>query len=179
MLALAASLAPAAAQSPDPDLPPVDPPGRWRQMTLDDATSDSKCVGQFDTPLCAVETVIACFTRQIDDLCTRASLDRPAFEFFAGRMPRPDSFDRYRVSRVERLTERTIQEIPRYTEGVRAGDIRIDLHIRYCPTDGKTNLCRPPNRFRTVIYTTRRTDSGWRIVDRGGPDIRWSPPKQP
>ena len=29
----------AAAQPRDPGLPPVDPPGRWRQMTLGDATS--------------------------------------------------------------------------------------------------------------------------------------------
>jgi hypothetical protein len=179
-LAFALLLAlPAHAQPRDSDLPPVDPPGRWRQMTLDDATTDSKCVGKFDTALCAVETVIACSTRHLDELCTRASLDAGERGFFLDRPPRPDALNRYRVSRVERLTNRTIQEIPRWTDGVRAGDVRIDVQWRLCPTDDATNKCRPPNRSFIVIYTVRRTDLGWRLVDRGGPDIRWPGPRRP
>ncbi len=172
LLALLLAL-PAHAQPRDRDLPPVDPPGRWRQMTLDDATSDSKCVGKFDTALCAVETMIACFTRQLDELCTGATLDGKPFVFFAGRQPNPGSLDRYRVSFVQRLTERSIQDIPRKIEGVRPGDIRVDVQKRICPTDGAANRCRPPNRSYLIIYTIRRTGIGWQIVDRGAPDFRW------
>jgi hypothetical protein len=47
------------AQTPDPDLPAIDPPGKGRVMTHDDLTSTSNCIGNPITPLCAVETVIA------------------------------------------------------------------------------------------------------------------------
>jgi hypothetical protein len=165
------------AQPRDRDLPPVDPPGRWRQMTLDDATSDSKCVGKFDTALCAVETMIACFARGKNELCTRARLDESSDRFTSGNLGYRAG-ERYRVARVERLTENTILEIPREAAGVTSGDIRIDVYSGGCfVTDGRRYCSRPfsdPN-----IYTVRKTPVGWRIVDWGMPDIRWPGHKRP
>ena len=45
-------------------------PARWRVMTMEDATSTSRCIGDPRTPLCAVETHTACFIRRQVRLCT-------------------------------------------------------------------------------------------------------------
>ena len=45
-------------------------PARWRIMTMEDATSTSRCIGDPRTPLCAVETLMACFIRRQVRLCT-------------------------------------------------------------------------------------------------------------
>ncbi len=177
MLALAASFAPAAAQSSDPDLPPVDPPGLWRQMTLDDATSDSKCVGRFDTPLCAVETVVACYTRGINELCSSARLDADTYRFTSGNHGFRTG-ERYRVVRAERLTDDTILDIPRETGPLQAGDIRVDVIYGSCFTNNGVRYCTRPFS-NPLIYTLRKTPTGWRIIDWGGPDIRWPGRKRP
>ncbi|MBI1244476.1 MAG: hypothetical protein GC202_05675 [Alphaproteobacteria bacterium] len=172
-LAFALLLAvPARAQTRDPDLPPVDPPGHWRQMTLDDATSDSKCVGKFDTPLCAVETVIACFTRNEWELCN-AALRKPG-HFKRPKSSRQPSFARtqYRIVRSEVLTQAGIDDIPRLADLERPGDLRIDVRKRDCYLEDERENCEygvsAPN-----IFTLRRVDTGWLVVDWSIPDIRW------
>ncbi len=161
----------ALAQTPDPDLPAIDPPDVWRQMTFDDATSDSKCVGKFETALCAVETVIACFTRVNDDLCSRARLNANKYPV-TGSRGKHWSRDIYRVDSAERLTDDTILDIPRWTTGVSPGDIRIDIRIRQCTLLAAGEYCSSPV-YSENIYTARKTEHGWRVVDWGGPDIRW------
>src|SRR3546814_10964403 len=54
---------PAAAQ-----LPAVDAPGQYR-LIGPPGRSDSRCIGRPDTPLCAVETLLACFARREAALC--------------------------------------------------------------------------------------------------------------
>jgi hypothetical protein len=159
------------AQPRDRDLPPVDPPSRWRQMTLDDATSDSKCVGKFDTALCAVETMIACFARRIDDFCAKSRLNPSPYPI-TGSVSGFWSRDLYRVARAEYLTKDSILNIPRMTFGVQPGDIRIDLQLRQCSKRAEGEYCGRPNSD-PIIFTVRQTSLGWRIVDRGGPDVRW------
>ncbi len=172
MLALAASFAPAAAQSPDPDLPPVDPPGRWRQMTPDDATSDSKCVGRFDTPLCAIETVVACFTRGLPELCNEAMQMPGYFQWKStGRIP---AFTRtqYRIERSEVLTQEGIDDIPRAADSEQPGDLRIDVQKRECYLNQGREVCGR-NMGAPNIFTLRRTKTRWVVLDWSIPDIRW------
>lgn len=45
-------------------------PDDIRVITATDATSD--CIGKTDTPVCAVETLLACTARADNDLCLRA-----------------------------------------------------------------------------------------------------------
>lgn len=49
-------------------LPTVDPAGQYR-LIGPSARSDSRCIGRPETPLCAVETLLACFARRDTDLC--------------------------------------------------------------------------------------------------------------
>lgn len=57
------------AQEIDELLADIPAPDEWRFISIDDATS--KCIGDPKTPLCAVETVIACFARMDISLCQR------------------------------------------------------------------------------------------------------------
>jgi hypothetical protein len=66
LLALGCARA-ALAAAPDPDVPKPDPPKKWRMLTKDSATS--KCLGDPRTPLCAVETLLACQRRGTKRLC--------------------------------------------------------------------------------------------------------------
>lgn len=63
ILLLLAAAAPAFAQ-----LPAVDPAGQYR-LIGPAGRSDSRCIGRPETPLCAVETLLACFARRDPDLC--------------------------------------------------------------------------------------------------------------
>ncbi|MBI1244391.1 MAG: hypothetical protein GC202_05240 [Alphaproteobacteria bacterium] len=163
---------PAGAQTRDPDLPPVDPPGHWRQMTLDDATSDSMCVGKFDTPLCAVETVIACFARKEWELCN-AALQKPGY-FERSLTGRPVDFTKlqYRIERSEVLTQEGIGRIPRRTDLERSGDYRIDVLSRDCYREIGGENCSfgfsDPN-----IFTLRNADGRWIVLNWGARDFRW------
>lgn len=49
-------------------LPAVDPAGQYRLIGPAER-SDSRCIGRPDTPLCAVETLLACFARREPALC--------------------------------------------------------------------------------------------------------------
>ncbi|MBI1245760.1 MAG: hypothetical protein GC202_12200 [Alphaproteobacteria bacterium] len=147
-------------------------------MTLDDATSDSKCVGRFETPLCAVETTIACFARGKNDLCSQARLTGSADRLTSGNIGYRTG-ERYRVVRVERLTGDSILDIPREIGRLQAGDIRIDIISGGCfRTDSGRRYCSRPFSDPN-IYTVRKTPAGWKIVDWGMPDIRWPGRKIP
>jgi len=50
-------------------LPAPDAEGTYRVITRDPATTTSDCIGRPVTPLCAVETFIACRTREDFELC--------------------------------------------------------------------------------------------------------------
>jgi hypothetical protein len=63
VLLVLVTAAPAFAQ-----LPAVDPAGSYR-LIGPAGRSDSGCIGRPETPLCAVETLLACFARRDPDLC--------------------------------------------------------------------------------------------------------------
>jgi hypothetical protein len=54
--------------------------GVKRVMTKDPETTDSKCVGDPKTPVCALETMLACLVRQQPDLCRKMGIRRGCFE---------------------------------------------------------------------------------------------------
>jgi hypothetical protein len=53
----------------DADLPAPDPPGHWRYITQDAERTTSQCIGDPKTPLCAMETVWACYVRNKAEFC--------------------------------------------------------------------------------------------------------------
>jgi hypothetical protein len=183
LLAALLCAAVAQAQPPDPDLPAVDPPGQARVMTHDDATSTSQCIGKPITPLCAVETVIACLLRKRDELC-RIGMGletRPGFVFAQAV---PGLHHRYRVLSV---TQINIQNLPtecRFapTSGslpwwltedrrqCRPGDIEIVILKQTCWQNPAR--CDPVSTLNRYKYRLRRIGQTWAVLIWETPDPR-------
>ena len=168
--ALLAGLLPAAvAQPADPDLPEPDPPGVWRRVTHDNATTDSKCIGNPVTPLCAIETYLACFLHREPHYCAIVE---------AGVRPLPQvgkalhQYEEYRIvyarrpsrlNPLEPTTEGTAQWLP--------GDVLIGLMRRACfKYDGRPDNCTLDVENKPLfVYILRREGEDWIFVSRFRP----------
>lgn len=151
--------------SPKPsDLPPIDPPGVWHTLTQDDATSDSKCIGRPVTPLCAVETVKACFTRNDERLCQIG--EGPSYRPRNLRSERPTNYIRYRMTGAAAITKgnRTAYSVERMEP--RIGDIVLQLNELYC----RGTMCETEGGPPTS-YILRRWEGGWYAAEWSTP--RW------
>ncbi len=81
-------------------LPPPDPATYYRVMTVAGPGSTSKCIGQTDEPVCALETALACGVRGDARLCAEAvAPGAPAADW----RPRPGRPARYRLDRATML----------------------------------------------------------------------------
>jgi hypothetical protein len=68
-----------AADAPDFTKDPAT--GVKRVMTKESKTTDSQCVGDPKTPVCAFETLIACVTRRAPWLCQLVGVKKDGFQF--------------------------------------------------------------------------------------------------
>jgi hypothetical protein len=134
--------------------PPVDSPGQWRRLGRDDAESTSRCIGRPRTPLCAVETLLACFQRGQIELCRMVDdeADQYAEVFTSPADP------------ARRLFYRIVGTRP--ADGDAAGDVLISLDQR----DGTTES--PAQDAPAAISNFRlraQQDGSWKIVGWGEP----------
>jgi len=170
---LIAALFPVAlpALAEDAPLPPVTPGGEYLVLTQDDATSTSKCIGDPVTPMCAVETVLACHARGDHSLCrTGMGLDHDPG--LGGEGPWDNMT--YHVTRSEVLTGehfpwRPAHDMP-WRPGqidMQAGDIRIDIILNLC--DGKPSPDSCGFSFGTLSYIVRKQGNRWAVMI-------WQPP---
>jgi hypothetical protein len=150
----------AVAQASDPSLPPPDPPGVWRKLTLDDATTTSRCIGNPVTPLCAVDTYWACFFRAQPELCdmVEAGARPPTLD-----KPVPDYRQEYRVVYARRPSP--LDPVDRATEGnmkPQPGDVVIGLMRRFCagPVDDDSN-CLDVENDPPYVHMLRKRGDHW------------------
>jgi hypothetical protein len=181
LLALAALVALAAAllseaRAADADLPAIDPPGHWRLMTQDPDTTSSKCVGDPKTPLCAVETIRACFIRRDDNLCrVGMGLDHPPGVIKSFKTPW--AYEWYRIVDVKQLGEKDLRVTdtdPKYTDDPeyspwawRTGDVKIAAFIINCSQyidEIKPARCQK-HPLPPTTYIVRKEGTRWRVVD--------------
>ena len=130
-------------------------------MTQDDASSSSKCIGNPVTPVCAVETFMACWLRPGPDLCRIAGVERDrAF----------DGSSAYRIVRQEVLTGQSPDLPFRFDKSdLIAGDVRIDiLEERFSEKEPPDSCCHYWNRYPDV-YIVRRQDGRWTVIFKGPP----------
>ena len=158
---------PASAEE-DVPLPALTPAGEYRIMTQDDATSTSQCIGDPVTPLCAVETVMACFERANDELCrVGMGLDQNP-----GMVPEMESYGflLYRVVRREVVTDRRFPWPPKrdlpWRPGelsVQPGDVRIDVIEKPCSSISSPETCSSTwGNPRTFIV--RHEGKRWSVI---------------
>ncbi|MBP2295237.1 hypothetical protein [Azospirillum rugosum] len=160
-LALAVWALPAAGG--DADLPLLDPPSRWHKMGPTDAESSSRCIGQLVSPICTLETLLACFNHAVNALCTLATgRDREIIpKDGEGR-----GTTLYRVVATRRLKA---GDVPRrclnddLEPTCKAGNVQITLSKRPC----WGAECSPPDKDPIkmgTIYTLRKESNGRWIV---------------
>lgn len=128
----------AGAQPADPDLPPPDPPGVWRKITHDDATSDSKCIGHPVTPLCALETYLACVQRSRNDYC---DMVEAGVRFDPKVRQPPANWQEYRIVYARRPSQ--LDPVNRATEGPLkplSGDVIIAVYRRNCYSETRPGI---------------------------------------
>lgn len=155
----------------DPPLPPLTPEGEYLVLTQDDATSTSKCIGNPVTPLCAVETVMACYVRNDYELC-RIGMGLDSQHGINKGRQQPSKL--YRVIRSEVLGESNFPWRPesdlRWRPGepsIQASDVRIDLLYHDCPWQ----LTREDCHFGQIVaYIMRRQNNYWAVTTWGNPN---------
>lgn len=142
----------------------ADPPGVWRNMTWDDATTTSKCIGALVSPICAVETMRACFVRNQNALCQRAVVPFEGDEKVGLGIENRNSWEKYRLSRVKKVA--TNQRIDVAKIKAVAGDYLVDVDDISCLRDQCGEEGGPP-----TTYLVRKTEKGWRVISWDTP--RW------
>jgi hypothetical protein len=150
------------AQAGDPIVPPPDPPGMWRKLTHDDATTTSTCIGNPVTPLCAAETFWACFLRRQPELCDMVQAGvSPLVE----AVPKePNKRDEYRVAYARRPS--LLDPVDRATEGnmkPQPGDVVIALIRRVCygPVEDDSDCSIGEENTPPYVHMLRRQGEFW------------------
>jgi hypothetical protein len=147
-----------------PELPPLAQPGQWLYVTQEDRTSSSQCVGQPGTPLCAVETLLACFQRDRQDLCRMVDDGTEQYAQIFNAPADPAKYLAYRVLGAHRIDA----DSPRVGQASHAKDGDVLLTVdqregllgRYARATGA-----PAQDF----LLRRQPDGAWKIVSWGDP----------
>lgn len=126
-----------------------------RTITATTATSD--CIGDPRTPVCAVETVLACFARLDRALCEKATRQKVELTGERGAY-------RYRIVSVRTITGKDIAPEFRDINWWKPGDVNVtirdlDFVQSWCP-----NGCE-------VSFTLRSTLTGWEVLGWAGEGV--------
>ncbi|MBF0269331.1 MAG: hypothetical protein HQL44_12150 [Alphaproteobacteria bacterium] len=128
-------------------------PKQIRVITPTTATSD--CIDRPKSPVCAVETFLACTSRIDKAMCARAG--HPDFHY----QDQPEEKFRYRILSVKILTRKDIlKEDWEKPDGLRPDDVKVvvqnlDAHYSsFCPKSG----C-------PTSYWVKPDGIDWRVVD--------------
>jgi hypothetical protein len=129
-------------------LPAVDPVGHYRLIGSPDR-SDSGCIGRPETPLCAVETLLACFARRDPALCRTVWSGGEAAAGVLAALGSSKYWWSYRVAAVEQPA---------------VGEAVIAVAGRHCGLQMREPDCTttpaPPTRYRV-----RQVDGRWQVMD--------------
>jgi len=158
---LFASAAMAGGIEPDPNAATAD----WDVVRQSDAASTSRCIGKPETPLCAVETLLACFVRSEKELCDVVGKDMPSFYF---NSKSPWASERYKVLDTKTLQDANIPDYKR--EGPwawRAGDVQIVMRRTNCRNEKCPSYIGPPTTF-----TMRLEGRDWMFADMDAPRVQ-------
>lgn len=146
----------------------VPAPSEVRFISADDATS--KCIGNPNTPLCAVETILACFARADLHLCKRMGITDVHLE------PQ-DQTSKYTVIAAHVLTEEDMKrediakEFPTAPEWWKPGFVDFTIFkmdggdkacsIKYCSFD---HMAASGNECCYHSYIANPEGQEWRVI---------------
>jgi len=127
-------------------------PSPVRRITQTSATSD--CIGDPKTPLCAVETFIACFARENRALCQRVG--RPDVQFVGGAQT-----VEYIIGPIEPIRGDDIRAGESHLDWKKIGNQIVDTMQRDCGAFGDSCL---EFRWTFYSYVVSLTSGHWNIV---------------
>jgi hypothetical protein len=147
------------------DLPAVDPPDHWRRLSQDDYETSSRCVGRPVTPMCAVETLLACFQRGQPALCWQVDDDTGQYEQVFATPTDLGKDLAYRVLDARRLTTTMLPTDAQ--SGLQPGDVIITV------AQSENALDQPSPESTTAAYFVARQqpDHTWKIIFWGEPGV--------
>ena len=159
VIAVTADVQTASAQ--DADLPAVSQPGQWNYITQDNAASSSQCIGRPITPLCAVETMLACFQRGQFAMCQKVDDGAEQYAQVFSFPADPTRYLLYRVVAARRLTAR---DLPADQPVAKADDVilRIEQEENYMG-----QFARPATAPASDFVLRQGDDGSWHIVSWG------------
>ncbi len=149
-----------------------DPPGVWRMLGPDDQDTTSKCIGKPKTPICAVETVLACFVRGDNSLCRGATIDERPIRHVIGGF----QFATYRFVGSAKVGGKGWWRVVESRFGghyrsilsqAKAGDLAVFVHSLPCRT--QRNCIEMYRKSPPMLYAVRRVGSAWTVVDTTTP----------
>lgn len=144
----------------------ADPPGQWRKLGWDEATTTSTCIGKSISPICAVENKLACYMQIREELCHLAIRDHEGRKFVHSTTASHALYIGYRISAVRRV--KAGQKIVILDDAAQPGDYLIDLRFVSCEV--ATNECENDIGPATT-HLVRKFGDEWRIVTWDTP--RW------
>lgn len=152
------------AQETDEILPPPTPAGQWRYITQEDAASSSHCIGQPDRPICAVETLLACFQRNQIELCRMVDDGTDQYAQVFSQPADPGKYLAYRILAASRLNGSGPKNSQ--TGNARAGDVLLTVDQR----EGQLGrYARATGAPAQDFLLRRQADGYWKIVSWGDP----------
>ena len=166
VLFLVASLPALAA---DASLPPLTPEDKPLVMAFDDAQTTSKCIGNPATPMCAIDTMQACWLRGDHHLC-RIGLNLDHEPRYGGGAPHPEDIYVYRVVKRKVLTKKTLPWKPEEVlerPGLLApqeGDMEVDIWEVRCTKVIPPEGCDHNNYASVSGFIVRREGDRWTVL---------------
>lgn len=142
------------------DLRP-DPPDVWHRIGHDEATTDSRCIGNPVTPRCAIETYEACWLRHELPLCDTIRLPGFPASGFRGPPLHRENSDLYRVVRAYFVKRDILKAEGKELWNVYKGDLAVEVLDRNC-SGGK---CYPLIKGKPpTTYFLRKVDGRWLVI---------------
>ncbi len=137
----------------DQGRPNGDGPPPWHIIGQDEQATSSRCIGRPETPLCAVETLLACFERARPDLCRMVDDDTEQYAAVFNAPPDPTKYLAYRIV-VERSAAATSDT-----------EIVIDQQEM---TSGQS--IGAVTGTSSAFMLRRQSDGRWKVVGWGDPE---------
>ncbi|PKU22521.1 hypothetical protein [Telmatospirillum siberiense] len=125
----------------------------WRIIGTDERATSSRCIGRAETPLCAVETLLACFEWGRPDLCRMVDDDEEQYAGIFSDPADPTKYLAYRVISERSVTPDQDVEIIIEQQEMSAGQV---IGPATAPSSG--------------FHLQRQTDGRWKVVGWGDLD---------
>lgn len=127
--------------------------------TITQTTASSSCIGQPRTPLCAVETFLACGARLDWELCEKVGIDGLSNDT-------KDDHAKYKFETASYFTQAQYDKLGREPWAA-PGNVEVRLAVSFCDTKG----CSP---YSTISYALGKAQTGWLLLSWGGEDLEYA-----